>query len=79
MSPMAEQLVRLLTSLADLYEADGVRNAGALRQAAQIVPQIDHGRQHDHGCPRCGGPMPDYAGAGRPRRWCSDICRKSTK
>ncbi|MGW0359247.1 hypothetical protein ACWDXV_34085 [Nocardia nova] len=26
-------------------------------------------------CPRCGGPVPEN-GRGRPRRWCSDRCRR---
>jgi len=26
-------------------------------------------------CPRCGAPVPQRAGRGRPRRWCSDRCR----
>jgi endogenous inhibitor of DNA gyrase (YacG/DUF329 family) len=27
-------------------------------------------------CPRCGATIPAAMGAGRPRRWCSDRCRR---
>ena len=27
-------------------------------------------------CPACEGPMPQPAGRGRPRKWCSDSCRR---
>jgi hypothetical protein len=28
-------------------------------------------------CPRCGAPVPQRPGRGRPRRWCSARCRKA--
>jgi len=28
-------------------------------------------------CPRCGEPVPERHGRGRPRRWCSTRCRKA--
>jgi hypothetical protein len=38
------------------------------------MPVADNGRVT---CPRCGAAVPQRPGRGRPRRWCSDRCRKA--
>jgi hypothetical protein len=58
--------------IADDLDAKGYAWTGALRQAVRLL-HTDDGRPR---CERCGQPL-DVADTGRPRRFCTDRCRKA--
>ena len=65
-------LARLLVVFADSIEASGTRSVGFLREAAR---RIATGEAQDGGCERCGEPL-EQKSTGRPRRFCSERCRR---
>jgi len=65
-------LARLLVVFADSIEASGTRSVGFLREAAR---RIATGEAQGGGCERCGAPI-EQKPTGRPRRFCSERCRR---
>jgi hypothetical protein len=67
------ELARTLGYVAADLDARGYHAAGAVRRAARALLEVDPAT--DGGCPGCGVEVP-YQGRGRPRRWCSERCRR---
>jgi predicted metalloprotease len=66
-------LAALVLVIADSIERqDQAESAGVLRQAAR---RIVTGEGSAEGCERCGSPIERKA-TGRPRRYCSERCRR---
>jgi hypothetical protein len=49
--------------------------AGAIRQGARRISELEARAPANDGCKRCGKPL-DQKPTGRPRQWCSERCRR---
>jgi endogenous inhibitor of DNA gyrase (YacG/DUF329 family) len=68
-------LVAALLYVADDLDKRGYPLAGAVRQGARKLAEAEAIAPSVDACPGCGNPIPRNP-RGRPRRWCSERCRK---
>jgi hypothetical protein len=71
---MGADLATAILFVADDLERRGYPFAGAVRQAARRLTELEP-LHATNGCELCGRPL-DQKRFGRPRRWCSERCRK---
>jgi hypothetical protein len=68
-------LVAALLFVAEDLDRRGYALAGAVRQGARRVAELEALTPGPDGCKRCGKPL-DQKPTGRPRQWCSERCRR---
>jgi hypothetical protein len=68
-------LVAALLFVADDLDRCAYPFAGTVRQGARRIAEIEGTAPGPNACERCGGPI-DQKPLGRPRRYCSERCRK---
>jgi hypothetical protein len=66
---------RMLAWIASDLEGRQLAYAGFVRQCARDLAATPRPSSDDDTCPRCGDPIRRKT-TGRPRKWCSDPCRK---
>lgn len=67
-------LSRALTFVAADLDRKGYPFAGAVRQAARRMAEVEKGDRSDNPCPQCGGEV-ERSSRGRPKVYCTDRCR----
>jgi hypothetical protein len=65
----------LLWVAQDLEERHAYQYAGAVRQAARRIAELEATEPGPNVCERCGARL-DQKPLGRPRKFCSERCRK---
>ena len=67
----------LLWVAQDLEERHGYQYAGAIRRGAARLQAIEATAidRDPNSCARCGAPLKQRS-TGRPRKWCSESCRR---
>jgi hypothetical protein len=65
----------LLWVAQDLEERHAYQYAGAVRQGARRIAELEATEPGPNECERCGARL-DQKPLGRPRRFCSERCRK---
>jgi hypothetical protein len=74
---MGADLVQVLLFIADDLEERGYAFSGAVRQGARRVAELEATMSVDapNTSERCGKPL-ERRPTGRPRKWCSERCRR---